>query len=374
VKVLHILASSLGGGASHVLDLLLPQSPGIEQKLVVSADGGRIAERLRAQGYEVEEIDMAKGWKWNTLVRLIHIVRKNQPSIVHCHGFRAGLYGRIAAKWVSSHTKTLLTVHGFHFFYYRNPLKKKIFIWLERLMRLLTDHVIAVSQTDWQHLLECKLISSETSQVILNGISPAHVTAFEKDTVRFRLHLSEHKRPIIATVARLHYQKGMSYFLNAIPPILKLFPDACFLVVGDGPEQGKLLQIARNLNILQNVQFLGNRQDVDDILSILDIFVLASLWEGLPLSLLEAMRAGIPIVATDVDGNRDVIEDGISGLLVPPKNGEALAQAVIKILHTPSLTKNLVEKAKTRLQTDFSLENMLQKTQQIYRELQCKIT
>jgi len=369
MKILHVLASSLGGGAVHVSDLIVHGTQEMEQGLVVSPDGGTIAHRLKDRGYEVEEMDMAKGWKWKTLALLIRYMRKYQPSVVHCHGFRAGLYGRLAAKLASPKIKTVLTVHGFHFFYCQNQLKKKLLILLEHIMQPLTHCVIAVSKTDWQHLLECGLISKEKSRVILNGIPPVSSPPGDKEETRSRLGLSTHEQPIIATVARLHYQKGVIYFLKAAPRILQFYPNAYFLIVGDGPEREELLQTAKDLNILHNLRFLGNREDVIDILRVVDVFVLASLWEGLPLSLLEAIRAEIPIVATDVDGNRDVIENGVSGLLVPPKNQEALAESVLRLLKDPSLAASVVKKAKIRWMTDFFLANMLQKTRQIYTDL-----
>ena len=253
MKILHLLASSLGGGASHVFDLIIHKTSGIEQRLVVSSDGGTIADQLRAVGTEVDEIDMAKGWKWASLVGLIRIMRNDQPEVVHCHGFRAGLYGRIAAKVASRRIKIVLTVHGFHYFYYHNRWKKKAFMLLEKIFRPFTDHVIAVSNTDWQHLADCKLIHKKRSRVIFNGISPLAKTMWGKEEIRSRLDLSNREQPIIATVARLHYQKGVIYFLEAVPLILQSYPQACFLIVGDGPERESLMRAAQDLKKLNNL-------------------------------------------------------------------------------------------------------------------------
>ena len=168
------------------------------------------------------------------------------------------------------------------------------------------------------------------------------------------------------TICRLHYQKGMIYLLQAIPYILQQYPNARFFIVGDGPERGYLEEAAKKTNIIRSIQFMGNRSDASDLLPVADIFVLPSLWEGLPLCLLEAMRAEVPIVTTDVDGNREVVDDGKSGVLVPPKNSEALAHGITTLLRSPLLQKNLVREAKIRLHTDFSLESMLQKTRHVY--------
>lgn len=366
MRVLHVLASSVGGGATHVFDLVTYKADEIEQRLVVPPDGGAVADRLRECGYRVEELDIAQGWKWKGFFSLVQYIREYQPDIVHCHGFRAGLYGRIAAKWVSQEVKTILTVHGFHLFYYKNRWKKKLLMSLERILRKWTDRVIAVSKTDWQHLLECRLVFKEKSKVILNGIQLTVENPSSREKARTILSISDPRQPIIATVCRLHHQKGVSYFMKAIPHVLKSYPNARFLIMGDGPERRELEQMARDL---KNVHFLGNRNDVIELLPALDVCVSASLWEGLPLGLLEAMRAEVPIVATDVDGNRDVIEDGKSGLLVSPKDPEALAEAIVRLFQSPILARNLVKEAKIRLHTHFSLKDMVQKTQQIYREI-----
>lgn len=218
--------------------------------------------------------------------------------------------------------------------------------------------MIAVSNTDWKHLFECNLVSKEKSSVVLNGI-PLSVSTNPSS-------LQRTDGPIIGTVSRLHYQKGVRYFLQAVPYILQAIPNAQFLIIGDGPERESLFQLAKDL---PQVSFLGNRDDVNDLLPQFDVFVLASLWEGLPLSLLEAIRAEVPIVATDVDGNRDVIENEVTGLLVPPKDSKALANAIIRIAQTPSLREKFIPAARKRLETDFSISAMLQKTHQIYSEL-----
>lgn len=366
MRILHVLASSLGGGASHVYDLVAHKADGFEQRLVVSSDGGTIANQLRSQGHQVDELDLAKGWKWGALCHLIRIIREFRPAVVHCHGFRAGLYGRVAAKLAWTNNKVVLTVHGFHYLYYR-CLKKWLLIGLELCMKPLTHYVIAVSKTDWRHLIDYRVASKAKSQVILNGVSDILPSSLQRNEIRKKLGLSD--GPVIATVARLQFQKGGIYFLEAIPSILRSYPESQFLMVGDGPDREMLQQMAVKLKIQDRVLFLGNRDDVHDILNALDLFVLPSLWEGLPLCLLEAIRAKVPVIATDVDGNRDVIENEISGLLIPPKNGEAIAQAVLKMLREPTLAKRYVEQASLRLKKDFSFIGMLQQTRRVYKSL-----
>src|SRR3990167_5293071 len=205
MRILHVLASSLGGGSTHVFDLIAHKADGIEQRLALPSDGGTIAERFRGLGYKVEELDLTQGWQWKAFFRLMRYIRGYQPHIVHCHGYRAGLYGRLATKLISRNIKTVITVHGFHAFYYKSKLKKKLIFSLEKILQKWTDHVIAVSNTDWQHLLQCGLISKEKSQVILNGIQP--ITSSSKEKARSILNISN--SPIIATICRLHYQKGV---------------------------------------------------------------------------------------------------------------------------------------------------------------------
>jgi len=171
--------------------------------------------------------------------------------------------------------------------------------------------------------------------------------------------------PIVLTVARLDKQKGHSYLLEAAA----LVPEAMFVLVGEGPERSALEAQASILGLSNRVVFLGYRDDVSDLLASCDVFVLPSLFEGLPLSVLEAMAAGKPVVATDIGGTNEAVKHGETGLLVPSADPESLARAIRTVLFDPVLSQRLGSAGRARVHQEFSAETMVQRIAEIYDEL-----
>jgi glycosyltransferase involved in cell wall biosynthesis len=173
------------------------------------------------------------------------------------------------------------------------------------------------------------------------------------------------ERPIILTLARLDKQKGHPYLLRAAVQV----PDALFLLAGDGPERAGLENLVQQLGIAGRVLFLGYRQDIADLLKICDMMVLPSLYEGLPLSILEAMAAGKPVIATNIGGTNEAVIDGQTGLLVPPADPPALAAAIRKLIENPLLAGKLAAAGKEQVQREFSVETMICRVTQVYDEI-----
>ena len=167
------------------------------------------------------------------------------------------------------------------------------------------------------------------------------------------------------TPARLHSQKGHIFLLEAAVHV----PDALFVFAGDGEERSRLEDRARQLHIADRVRFLGSRQDVPALLACCDVFVLPSLYEGLPLSVLEAMAAGRPVVATSISGTDEAVVDGVTGLLVPPSDAGALAAALNRVLSDRDLAARLANAGRTAVNEKFSSEIMVRNTAQLYEEL-----
>jgi glycosyltransferase involved in cell wall biosynthesis len=172
-------------------------------------------------------------------------------------------------------------------------------------------------------------------------------------------------RPVVLSVARLAPQKGECYLLEAAAQI----PEAVFVLVGDGPQRSALESQAATLGLTNRVRFLGHRSDVPALLAASDLFVLPSLYEGLPLSVLEAMAARRPVVATDIAGTREAVVDGITGLLVPPTDPGALAQALRRLLGDPALGAALTTAAYDRMQAEYSVATMVTRVTQVYEML-----
>jgi glycosyltransferase involved in cell wall biosynthesis len=175
--------------------------------------------------------------------------------------------------------------------------------------------------------------------------------------------------PVVGTIARLHRQKGIPYLFQAAKKIRKSMPDAVVWILGGGSLMTKFERLEKKLGLEETVHLLGERKDVAQLLSRFDVFVLPSLWEGLPYSLLEAAALAKPVVATDIDGVREIIKNGQTGLLVPVKDPGQLAQAVVRLLRDREYASTLGRSLKDAALKEFSLRQMLQKTQDLYLRL-----
>ncbi len=223
---------------------------------------------------------------------------------------------------------------------------------------------VAVSHTLASRLSQTFRIPAHKLRVVLNGIPSARFDRPANGVLRAALSGAT-QRPIILTIARLDRQKGQCYLLQAASRI----PEALFVLAGDGPDRARLEAQARELGVYNRIVFLGHRQDIPDLLAACDVFVLPSLWEGLPLAVLEAMAAGRPVIATEVDGTGEAVTHGETGLLVPPADPAALADAIRTILCDSQLAQRLAAAGQSRAWRDFSVETMVGRITDIYAEL-----
>jgi len=174
---------------------------------------------------------------------------------------------------------------------------------------------------------------------------------------------------IVGTVARFTEQKGLKYFVQAIKLIKEQIPNCKFIIVGDGELKNSLINSVKNIGVSQDVIFTGYRVDAVSLMSIFDIFVLPSLWEGMPYTILEAMALKKPVVATNVFGNSEIILNGITGNLVPPRDSLAISEAVIRLLKDKEKAKEMGENGFRRVKKNFSAKKMTEKIEQTYLEL-----
>lgn len=231
--------------------------------------------------------------------------------------------------------------------------------------------MIFVSAADFEAGRRHRLAAGEKSILIRNGIDPSRF--LETDILKKAGKELKRKLkldpPIVGTVARLHRQKGVFFLLQAAAEIHRGAPAAKIVVVGGGPLERSLRRQAQKLRLHRIFILLGERPDAHELLSLFDVFVLPSLWEGLPLVLLEAAAMRKPMVATDIDGVREVLRDGESGLLVPPADPAALAEAVLRLLRDKDFAARLAERARTTIPPRFQLSVMVEQTQALYLKL-----
>ena len=283
------------------------------------------SEELTLQGVQVHHLDRGR-FDPRILTDLVAAARAHRARILHVHGYAAADFGRLAARMVGAR----LILHE-HFADPRMPADQA---WADRLLAPLTDRAIAVSGSTRDFLVRERFVPESRVRLIWNGAPLDEFAPVGKDRalrVRRELQIPD-DAPVVGAIGRLNTQKGHAYLLEAAPAILETEPRAFFLIAGDGDLMEPLRQQARALGLAERVRFAGHRSDVPDLLGAIDVLAIPSLYEGTPLALFEAMAAGKAIVSSAVDGCAEVLEQGRTALLVPPRDAAALAVAISSLL------------------------------------------
>lgn len=303
------------------------------------------------------------------LVKLIRLFRRERPDVVHTHASKPGVLGRLAA-WLTRVPVRIHSHHGtlFHGRYF-GRLKTRLLIAVERFFSRLATNIFVDTDTIKRDLLTFRIARPERIRTVTLGTD---LFAFERlDDVQGRLRA--HLRvpgdvPIVAIVARLVPIKRLDVFLAAAAIVLEN-TRARFVIAGDGELRDELLCNAREAGISRAVDFLGFWKDLREVYAAADVVVLCSDDEGSPIALIEAMAAGKPVVATRVGGVPDVIVDGVSGVLVPPRDPQSLADALLALIADPTRAAALGAAARARVFSQYSIAASLAKTEVVYRQL-----
>ena len=292
----------------------------------------------------------------------MRVARRRGARILHVHGYAAADFGRLAARRVGA----ALVLHE-HFADPRMPAYQAL---ADRLLAPLTDRAIAVSASTREFLVRQRHVPAERVRLIWNGAPLAEFAPAgpaRRRAVRNELGLPEDAL-VVGSIGRLSEQKGHRYLLEAAAVVLSARPEARLLLVGDGDQERALRAQAEALGIAPRVRFAGHRTDVPALLEALDVVCIASTYEGTPLALFEAMAAERAIVSTAVDGCREVLEDGRTGLLVPPRDPAALAEALLRVLRDPGLRRDLAGAAR-RASARYDIAACVAQMQALYDEV-----
>jgi glycosyltransferase involved in cell wall biosynthesis len=306
-------------------------------------------------------LDLAALWE------IYQMCRREKYDIVNTHTSKGGFIGRIGAR-LAGVPLVVHTVHGYAFSTNHLPRWLAfIYTLLEKFATLFCDLIISVNAEDREAAIEKKVVPPGKIVTVLNGIDTARFeNACAPAALRDELDPTG-EAILIGSTGRLSTQKGFSYLISAMPLVLETYPNARLVIAGKGPLDEELDALIEELALSEQCRMLGFRDDVPELLSCLDIFVLPSLWEGLSISLLEAMAAGKPIVATDIRGTREVLEDGVDGLVVPSGDPAALAVGMISLIRDRERALVLGECARHKVKTAFSEEAMVRHTLDLYR-------
>ena len=365
IRVLELLVTtSPGGGPKHVYDLVrhLPKN---EFEIVVAGPRpGVFFERFQELGVTTVELPVGR-LGVRPLVRTIRLLRTFRIDVVHSHGKGPGLYGRLAA-WRAG-ASAVHTFHGIHYGGYPGPLRALYFA-LERALSRLSHTIINVSASQEAEGLRLGLFRPSQSVVIVNGIDLADLDRIIAGSPGRRESLGVASTvPVLGCVTRFDPVKRIDTLLRALRALASRDPRVTLVLVGGGGEEERIRRMVAELGLGKQVVFTGLLEEPARIYPALDLYVSTSLKEGLPLSLVEAMGAGRPVVATDVPGHRDVVVHGETGLLVPPEDPAALAGAISSLLADPERRRRMGEAGRRRAQAEFTIRPMVARTAEVYR-------
>lgn len=379
IRVCRIIGRlNIGGPAIHAILLTRGlRARGYETVLVAGREGereGSLRDLAAEKGVEplfLPELgrEVRPGGDLVAFFRLLRLFRQQQPDIVHTHTAKAGALGRVAAKLAG----IPIIIHTFHGHIFRGYFSRgaaRFFLTIERRLASASTKVLTVSEGQRQDLLRLRIGSSETVGVMPLGLELDNLlrSHLRRGEVRRRLGAS-HEVPLVGIIARLVPIKDLDTFLEAASDLRRSRPDVRFLIVGDGELRPLLEQRARALGLDGSAHFLGWQRDLEPIYADLDLLVLSSLNEGTPVSLIEGMAAGLPVVATEVGGVPDLVENGKTGLLVPPKDPGALSAAMDTLLGDADRRREMGRLGREAVYPKYSDAALMDRMDRLYSSL-----
>lgn len=375
IRLLEFLTTlAVGGTERHVVRLA--QSLDLsrfELHLACQSREGGFLKEIERLGVPLAEYRINSLYKPGTFHqqwKLARYLRQNRIQVIHTYGFYSNVFAIPAAKLART-PAVIASIRDIGD--YLSPMQKRV----QRLVCSLADAVLANSDAVRERLV-AEGYNPRKITVIRNGVD---LDQFPGKAEPGKLHREfglPASAPLVAVVSRLNRLKGIEYFLKAAAMVARRVPEARFLVVGRGeaphgsggdPYRAELESCAARLGLAERVVFTGVRLDVPAVLSEIAVSVLPSLSEGLPNVLLESMATGVPVVATRVGGNPEVVEDCVTGFLVPPRDPLALARAIGDLLENPDLAAGLGRAGRRHIADHFSMEQMVRKTERFYRNL-----
>jgi glycosyltransferase involved in cell wall biosynthesis len=362
-RLLYLITRGiLGGAQAHVRLLALHLRDRYDVQVAVG-DQGPLSEQLRQDGIPVHHVpalvrSISPVRDLQCLQQLSALFQQLKPDLVCAHSSKAGIMGRLAAR--RCHLPAVFTAHGWAFTEGVPATQRACYLMLERLASRWSEKIICVSEFDRQLALKQHVGGEQKLITIHNGMPDVagDLTAKPGGGGPVRLIM----------VARFSGQKDYQLLLTAIS---RLQTRQAFEVelVGDGPLMEQCQQQAARLGVGDRVRFMGSRTDVPALLAGSQIFVLTSNWEGFPISVLEAMRAGLPVIASDVGGTGEAVQDGETGFLIPRGDLETLESRMLRLIEDPELRSRMGSKGRERFTQYFTFELMAQRTEAVYQEI-----
>jgi glycosyltransferase involved in cell wall biosynthesis/ribosomal protein S18 acetylase RimI-like enzyme len=373
LRVLHIVGDSRYGGVARIILGLGRIAHADGWQVDVLATDPAVQEALQRQSLGIVNLDVIRReirpfWDLAGLLRLCRFLRRQRYEIVHTHTSKGGFIGRLAA-WLAGVPVIVHTVHGFAFHEQSPALVRIAYSALERLAARWCHRIVSVSEFHQRWALELGICAPPHIQAIPNGITPALRSGHcEPAGLRRQLGVGEGEL-LILSPTRLAADKGLAYLIEAAAVLSRGELKYRLAIAGDGPVRARLESMAHATGVSDRVAFLGFREDIGDLLAASDLVILPSLREGLSISLLEAMAAGKPIIASNIGSHRELASQADMARLVPPANPAALAEAIQQVAHDPALMAHLASAAHSLFESRYTEDRMLNEYRQLYLSL-----
>jgi glycosyltransferase involved in cell wall biosynthesis len=364
------LSTSMGmGGADKQLlsAAQLMHAQGHDVCIVSLTELGPMGLEARSQGIRTESLDMRRGVPDpRGLIRLIRLVRSWKPDVLHSHMVHANLLARV----VRLFAPVPVMVSTIHNIYEGGPLWMAAY----RISNGLVDHMTIISEAAANRFVNERIVPRKLLTCVPNGVDTERFRQVAPGTREaLRSSIGVNDGFVWLAVGRFEIAKDYPNMLHAFAEVSQRHSNAVLLLVGHGSLQEETESLARSLGLGDRIRFLGVRSDVPELMAAADGYVMSSAWEGMPIALLEAAAAGLPIVATRVGGNHEVVRDGESGYLVPPRDHEALGRAMMRLMEQPSEERRAMgERGREHVRVHYGLGRVVERWQDLYRQVSAR--
>jgi sugar transferase (PEP-CTERM/EpsH1 system associated) len=365
MNIMHVVLNlKVGGLERFILELIKNYSNEVTSFVVCLEEAGDLADYIR--GGKVIALNQKPGLKYGAVPEIMKLIRENNIQLVHTHNEAAHFYGALAGK-----LSGVPVVHTRHGRYLHNSRRK---VFLAMFSSFLATKIVGVSKDVSDLIARKEKIPDNKVLTILNGVDVDHYSPCAKKVENNYGHEIGNRCINIGIVARLDRVKDHSTLLITCNELRKFNDNFRLIIVGDGAMRSQLEKEVELLHLHDKVDFKGTRHDIVDIMNDLDIFALSSTSEGISLTLLEAMSCCLPVVATNVGGNPEVVKDGETGFLVPPKNPELFSEKLLMLIQDKKIREKMGVAGRERVMQHFSISQTAKKYVKLYTQVQMNNT
>lgn len=357
----------MGGADQQILDLARSlTAKGYAVQIIAMTPLGPMGLEAQSQGMAIASLNMSRGIPSPiAMVKMLKWVDQWQPDILHSHMFHANLLGRIV-RLIKPIPVLIATAHNIK---EGKRWRELAYTWTDGLCDLTTQ----VSRAGVERYIKIGAVPPTKIKFTPNSVDQQRFFPDPSARKRLRQELQLDHQFVWLAVGRNHPQKDYVNMLKAFAKVCQNTTDTILLIAGDGLINSDLTELTQKLDISSQIKFLGVRRDIPSLMNGVDGYVMSSAWEGMPLVLLEASATGLPLVVTDVGGNRDVVLDQESGFVVPPHDSQALAQAMLRLMSLSEAQRQAMgQKGRSHIQTDHSIEAISRMWEKIYQNLLIK--